>query len=257
MHSLVVAGLTGGRLRVLFDAADHEQDLCFQFLSLLLQERPRLLLAEISCLIEILSAGNFTRDVCALALALSLFEANGWDERLFRFALIKCFNGAHVRDMFADARKPNPGLLAFFLDWLDCGSRFLYEFVLNFLDRTESCMDFRAGPRHYRHCRKTRQVALLGADGEWLEVYVRETAATTAVRNFLFAHFHVALTDVHVDVEALDCIRIHIRIHIGFRVALCASRPGTHLCQSQARSTRSISTTGSRVPRWYPSAIRC
>jgi hypothetical protein len=43
-------------------------------LSLLLQEGPRLLLADVSCLIEILSAGNFTHDACALAL--SLFEAS-------------------------------------------------------------------------------------------------------------------------------------------------------------------------------------
>jgi hypothetical protein len=114
MHSSVVTGLTGGRLHELFDAADHERNLCFQFLSLLLQEHPRLLLAEISYLIEILSTGNFTRDACVLVLALSIFEANGWDERLFRFTLIKCLNGAYVRDMFADARKPNPGLLVFF-----------------------------------------------------------------------------------------------------------------------------------------------
>jgi hypothetical protein len=181
-----------------------------QFLSLLLQERPQLLFAEVSCLIQILNAGDFTRDTCALALALSLFEASGWDECLFRFAFIKYLNGAHVRDTFADARNPNPGLLAFFREWSDHGSRLLYELVLNFLDRTESHMDFRGDPRHHWHCRKMWQLALLGADGERLEIYVRETAAQMAVRNFLFAHFRVALADVHIDAEAPNRIRFRV-----------------------------------------------
>jgi hypothetical protein len=89
---------------------------------------------------------------------------------------------------------------------LDRGSRFLYELVLNFLDRTESRMDFRGGPRHSRHCRKTRKVTLLGMDKEWLEVYVRETTAPTVIRSFLFAYFRIALADVHIDVEAPDRI---------------------------------------------------